>query len=48
MVINQSQELEREACALVKQYRFLMPSPVKSFLRKVAVYLNWQQLQKEL
>ena len=41
-------ELEREAVALVKQYGFFMPSPVKKFLAKMAVFLNWQQLLKEI
>lgn len=48
MNIEQSQALEMEACALVKQYGFFMPSPVKKFLAKMADFLNWQHLQKEL
>nr|DAD55516.1 MAG TPA: hypothetical protein [Corticoviridae sp.] len=44
----QYKELEREACALVKQYGFFMPSPVKKFLAKMALFLNWQELTKEL
>ncbi len=48
MNIEQSQEMEREACALVKQYGFFMPSPVKKFLAKMAIFLNWQQLSKDL
>lgn len=43
--MGESQELEREALALWKQYGFLLPSQVKSFLRKLAGFLNWQQLQ---
>lgn len=48
IVSEESKALEREACALVKQYGFFMPSPVKGFLAKMAIFLNWQELQKGL
>jgi hypothetical protein len=41
-------QLEGEAVALVKKYGFFLPAPAKEFFRKLAVYLNWQQLTKEL
>ena len=44
----ESQELERQAVALVNQYRWALPGPAKDFFRKLAVFLNWQQLTKEL
>jgi hypothetical protein len=43
--MGESQELEREAVALWKQYGFFLPSQVKGFLRKLAVFLKWQELQ---
>lgn len=43
-----NEELEREACALLRQYGFFVRGPVKDFFRKLADYLNWQQLKKEL
>lgn len=41
-------ELEREALTLVKQYGFFLPAAVKSFLKKLAISLNWNLLLKEL
>jgi hypothetical protein len=40
-----NEELEREAIALVRQYGFFMPVPVKGFLLKLAVHLDWQNLK---
>lgn len=45
MNTEQSQQLEREACALVKQYGFFLPSPVRAFLTKMADSLNWKDLK---
>lgn len=41
-------ELECEAVALVKQYGYFLPAPAKAFFRKLATYLNWTNLKKEL
>jgi hypothetical protein len=41
-------ELEGEAVSMVKKYGFFLPAPAKDFFRKLAIYLNWQQLTKEL
>ena len=41
-------ELQREAVALVRQYRFFLPGPVKGFLLRLAQQLQWEQLQGEL
>jgi hypothetical protein len=41
-------ELEREACAMVRQYRMLLPRAVKDFMRRLAARLEWAQLTKEL
>jgi hypothetical protein len=41
-------ELEAEAVSLIKQYGFFLPAPAKGFFRKLAIYLNWQKLIKEL
>lgn len=41
----QGDELEREAIALWKQYGFFLPSQAKAFLRRLADFLNWQELQ---
>lgn len=43
--MGESEKLEREAIALWKQYGFFLPSQVRGFLHRLAVYLNWQQLQ---
>ncbi len=40
-----SEELEREAYALFKQYGFLLPKPAKEFFRKLADFLNWNHLK---
>ncbi|MEH6434233.1 hypothetical protein [Massilia sp. DD77] len=45
---DKNTELERRACALVKQYGFFLRGPVKEFFHELADYLNWQQLKKEL
>jgi hypothetical protein len=41
-------DLEREAVALVKQYGFFLPGPVKLFLRKLADHLQWHELKKRV
>ncbi|MGZ8301223.1 MAG: hypothetical protein ACXW2U_00815 [Telluria sp.] len=40
--------LEREAIALVKQYGFFIRGPVKVFFHKLADFLKWQDLKKEM
>lgn len=42
--------LEREAISLVRQYGFAltMVRPLKELLMKIAVRLEWHNLQKEL
>ncbi len=44
----ESQELERQACALVRQYStlLLMAPPVKAFFKRLAIFLNWKDLEK--
>lgn len=47
---DESQELEREAIALVKKYRavlYLNPL-LKMFFLRLAAYLNWKDLPKEM
>jgi hypothetical protein len=36
--------LEAKACALLKQYGFLLPKPAKEFFGELAVHLNWKAL----
>ena len=43
-----SYELERQAMALVKQYGFFLPKPVRKFFGELADFLNWHDLKKEL
>jgi hypothetical protein len=43
-----SEELERQAIALVRQYGFFLPKPVKEFLMKLAGHLQWEGLKKAL
>jgi hypothetical protein len=44
----ESEELESQAVRLIKQYGFFLPAPAKEFFRKLATFLNWEQLKKEL
>ena len=44
--IEQGQALEREAVALYRQYGFILPPPAKAFFRKLAIFLQWQDLMK--
>ena len=44
--IEQGAALEREAVALYRQYGFILPGPAKSFFRKRAILLQWQDLMK--
>lgn len=41
-----SAQMEIEAVALYKQYGLFLPGPAKSFFRKLAFHLNWQDLLK--
>lgn len=43
-------ELEKEACAVVRQYGFAlsMAKPVRVLLLKIAARLGWHNLEKEL
>jgi hypothetical protein len=47
-VSNPNEELQAEAIALVRQYGWILPQPVRAFLTKLADFLNWQDLKKEL
>jgi hypothetical protein len=46
--MNKNDELERKALALVRQYKFLLPKPVKEFMRELAEHLGWDQLKGAL
>ena len=46
--MNEAEELEREAVALIKQYGFLLPKPAKAFFKRLAVHLKWNQLEQAL
>ncbi len=41
-------ELENEACALMRQYGLFLPRPAKDFFRKLAVALNWEKLKEQI
>jgi hypothetical protein len=45
---EESKSLEREAVALVRQYGFFLPAAAKTFFRRLADFLNWQELKKGL
>ena len=47
---EESKELERAACALVKQYGMVlaMAPPVKAFFKQLAEFLGWQNLKDAL
>jgi hypothetical protein len=42
---DKNDELERRACALIKQYGLFLPGPAKQFFRELADYLNWINLK---
>jgi hypothetical protein len=48
--MSESEELERQAVALVKQYGMvlMMAPPAKAFFRRLAVFLKWSNLEKAL
>lgn len=48
--MTESEELERVAIALVKQYGMVlaMAPPVKAFFKRLAVYMKWEKLEKAL
>lgn len=43
--MDDSKELEREAIALWKRYGFMLPSTVRGFMGRLAVFLNWRELK---
>jgi hypothetical protein len=45
---KESAALEAEALALWKQYGFFLPSKYRGFLVRLADFLNWKLLRKEL
>jgi hypothetical protein len=45
---QQDGALEAKACALVRQYGFFLPAPVKAFLRELAEHLGWEKLKGAL
>jgi hypothetical protein len=42
---DKNAELERRACALIKQYGLFLPGPAKAFFRELADFLNWNNLK---
>lgn len=46
--MTKSEELEREAVALVNQYRWALPKPAKEFFKRLAEHLGWQNLKGTL
>lgn len=46
--MNESEALEREAVALVNQYKWVLPAPAKEFFKKLARHLKWEKLEKAL
>lgn len=48
--MTESEELERAACALVREYRMvlMMAPPVKAFFKRLAEFLGWQNLREAL
>jgi hypothetical protein len=45
---KRSEELERKALALWRQYKFLLPASAKEFFKQLADFLKWESLKKEL
>lgn len=46
--MSESDTLEREAIALIKQYGLFLPAPAKAFFRKLAAHLQWTNLERAL
>lgn len=46
--MNEADELERQAVALIKQYGLFLPAPAKAFFKRLAVHLKWATLEKSL
>ena len=46
--MNESDELEREAMALIRQYGLFLPKPAKAFFKRLAVNLKWKKLEEML
>lgn len=42
------EQLERDAVALIRKYGFFLPGPAKEFFRKLADFLQWHDLTREL
>jgi hypothetical protein len=40
-----NEDLERQACQLVRQYGFFLPAPAKELFRKLADHLQWANLK---
>lgn len=47
---KESTDLERQAVALVNQYRMVLvvAPPAKAFFKRLAVFLKWSNLEKAL
>ena len=43
---EQGQALQRQAVELYRKYGLMLPGPAKDFFRKLATYLQWQDLMK--
>jgi hypothetical protein len=41
-------ELEAEAVAMLRKYGLLLPAAGKAFFRKLAAYLSWFELERQL
>jgi hypothetical protein len=46
--MDDSNQLEREAVALIKKYGLFLPAPAKEFFRKLADHLKWNTLKEQL
>lgn len=46
--MTEDEILQRQAVALIKQYGLLLPAPAKAFFRKLAVHLQWIDLQRAI
>lgn len=46
--MDKNTELQGRAVALVNQYGFFLPRPVKEFFHELAAFLNWHDLTKAL
>lgn len=45
---EQGAKLEKQAVAMIRQYKFLLPAAAKTLFKDLAEFMGWENLKKEL